>query len=184
MSYTVYNGYDYKSRDPNAWTYQTEDACKTICNLNDKCVGFVFDSNATSYNAHNCFLLNTSAGKVQSLIDPTQFVKSAGVNSYILNSQPQPNVMVTSQPYDRSQLTSYASANKIQFPNSCTDDQCKIETVQKAMRDNVDRKVAEIYRAPGTYTRAFDENYQITMLTGGIWALLGTSVLYYTFKKI
>jgi hypothetical protein len=87
--------------------------------------------------------------------------------------------------YDASyqQLQAYATANNIQFPPNCYD-QCKIKTVQKHMRDNIDRKVAEIYQAPGTYTRAFDENYQITMLTGVIWVLLGTSVLYYTFKNI
>ena len=81
------------------------------------------------------------------------------------------------------QLKAYATANKIQFPQGC-DDQCKIQTVQKHMRENIDRKVAEIYQAPGTATRAFDENYQITMLTGVVWALLGTTVLYYTFKNI
>ena len=87
--------------------------------------------------------------------------------------------------YDNSfkQLIAYANANNIQFPNPC-DDECKIRIIQKHMRENIDRKVSEIYRAPGTYTRAFDENYQITMLTGIIWVLLGTSVLYYTFKNI
>jgi hypothetical protein len=30
----------------------------------------------------------------------------------------------------------------------------------------------------------FDENYQTTMLTGVLWAALGTTVLYYAFTKI
>lgn len=86
-------------------------------------------------------------------------------------------------------LKSYADSNNIDF-TSCdsmsepANTRCKIELVQKHMRDNVDRKVAEIYQAPGTNSSAFDENYRNTMLLGIVWAMLGTTVLYYTFKNV
>ncbi len=51
-------------------------------------------------------------------------------------------------------------------------------------RDNVDRKVAEIYKAQGTNTATFDENYRNTLLLGVVWAMLGTTALYYTFKNL
>ncbi len=51
-------------------------------------------------------------------------------------------------------------------------------------RNQIDNKVAEIYGAQGTNSAAFDENYRTTMLVGVVWAMLGTTVLYYTFKNL
>jgi hypothetical protein len=51
-------------------------------------------------------------------------------------------------------------------------------------RSKLDADLTSIYR-PDTATAAtFDSNYQTTMLTGLVWAALGTTVLYYAFTKI
>jgi hypothetical protein len=87
-------------------------------------------------------------------------------------------------------LSTYASANKIDLTvcdslgTDAKKTQCKIKLIQKHMRDNVDRKVAEIYKAQGTNTATFDENYKNTLLLGVVWAMLGTTALYYTFKNL
>jgi hypothetical protein len=52
------------------------------------------------------------------------------------------------------------------------------------MRDNIDRKVAEIYQASGTNMQSMVENYRTTMWVGLFGALAGTGVLYYTFKNL
>ena len=51
-------------------------------------------------------------------------------------------------------------------------------------RTQIDNKVAEIYGAQGTNSAAFEENYRTTMLVGVVWAMLGTTILYYTFKNL
>jgi len=51
-------------------------------------------------------------------------------------------------------------------------------------RTQIDNRVAEIYGAQGTVNAAFEENYRTTMLVGVGWAMLGTTVLYYTFKNL
>jgi len=51
-------------------------------------------------------------------------------------------------------------------------------------RTQIDNKVAEIYGAQGTNASSLEENYRTTMLVGVVWAMLGTTVLYYTFKNL
>jgi len=51
-------------------------------------------------------------------------------------------------------------------------------------RNKLDANLEEIYQPQNSRFATFDSNYQTTMLTGVIWAMLGTTVLYYAFTKI
>lgn len=51
-------------------------------------------------------------------------------------------------------------------------------------REKLDTSLTNIYQPQGSPTSTFDSNYQTTMLTGVVWAALGTTVLYYAFTKI
>jgi len=48
----------------------------------------------------------------------------------------------------------------------------------------IDLNIQELYKAPGTDSLSFDQNYQATMMSGILVAMLGTSVLYYAFLNI
>jgi len=52
------------------------------------------------------------------------------------------------------------------------------------MRNKLDADLADIHQPQYSTSATFDSNYQTTMLTGLIWAMLGTTVLYYAFTKI
>ena len=51
-------------------------------------------------------------------------------------------------------------------------------------REKLDESLADIYQPQNSVIATFDSNYQTTMLTGIVWAALGTTVLYYAFTKI
>ena len=51
-------------------------------------------------------------------------------------------------------------------------------------RLEVDSSLVNIYQPQNSKTAAFDSNYHTTILTGVLWAALGTTVLYYAFTKI
>ena len=51
-------------------------------------------------------------------------------------------------------------------------------------RQKLDSDLQNIYQPQNSPMATFDENYQTTMLTGVLWAALGTTVLYYAFTKI
>lgn len=51
-------------------------------------------------------------------------------------------------------------------------------------REKLDTSLADIYIPENSKSATFDSNYQTTMLTGIVWAALGTTVLYYVFTKI
>jgi hypothetical protein len=51
-------------------------------------------------------------------------------------------------------------------------------------REKLDESLADIYQPQNSISATFDSNYQTTMLTGIVWAALGTTVLYYAFTKI
>ena len=52
------------------------------------------------------------------------------------------------------------------------------------MRDATNSSFHELYKAPGSYTQSFEMQYQTTMITGILCAMLGTTVLYYAFTKM
>jgi len=212
-TYNKYTDYDIVSVAPGtSATLQelgpkTVNECATLCDSNSACIGFSINTNSTN----NCFLKQNigspslNSGSYVKQIDSYIKVGNDGIgrdgSPYV--HHPQNNIPYTTYTTNTSTFTTtpryddppfqklkdYATKYNVDL-TACTSgyqsivDQCKIETVQKHMRDNIDRKVAEIYKAPGTNTSAFDDNYQTTMLTGLVWALLGTTVLYYTFKNL
>lgn len=184
MSYTQYSNIDITASTydlPNARRSGSVSQCKDFCDATANCAGFAFAKSGQYVN--NCWLKRTDAN-VQPLHDEQNFdLYSKGLNL------PQ-SIMKSYTDASYTDLTNYASDHKVAL-TSCDSmateadkTRCKIELVQKHMRDNVDRKVAEIYHSNGTNTMVFDENYRTTMLVGVVWAMLGTTVLYYTFKNL
>jgi|LauGreDrversion4_2_1035121.scaffolds.fasta_scaffold147174_2 hypothetical protein len=51
-------------------------------------------------------------------------------------------------------------------------------------RSKLDADLTSVYQPDTATVAVFDSNYQTTMLTGLVWAALGTTVLYYAFTKI
>ena len=51
-------------------------------------------------------------------------------------------------------------------------------------RGKLDSDLQNINQPQNGPVAGFDSNYQATMLTGVLWAALGTTVLYYGFTKI
>ena len=51
-------------------------------------------------------------------------------------------------------------------------------------RSKLNASLSDIYQPDNSKSATFDSNYQTTMLTGIVWAALGTTVLYYAFTKI
>jgi len=71
--------------------------------------------------------------------------------------------------------------------NSCLTDSeiaCYSNYTLETARKQLDNSLSEIYNSNSSKSATFDSNYQATMLTGVIWAALGTTVLYYAFTKI
>jgi hypothetical protein len=48
----------------------------------------------------------------------------------------------------------------------------------------VDAQLQEWYKAPGTLSESLESNYYATMMSGILVAMLGTTVLFYTFKNV
>lgn len=77
-------------------------------------------------------------------------------------------------------------------PRNLTATKCLTETeaacyssyMLEQKRDKLDASIADIYQPQNSTTAMFDSNYQATMLTGVVWAALGTTILYYAFTKI
>ena len=51
-------------------------------------------------------------------------------------------------------------------------------------RSNLDANLQDIYHPETSEANTFQSNLETTMLKGIVWAMLGTTVLYYTFTKI
>ena len=71
--------------------------------------------------------------------------------------------------------------------NSCLTDSevaCYSSYKLGSAREKLDTSLTNIYNPQGSPSSTFDSNYQTTMLTGVVWAALGTTVLYYAFTKI
>jgi hypothetical protein len=61
---------------------------------------------------------------------------------------------------------------------------CYANHILTKKRVELDETIQEIHNPYNSVTYTYDSNYQITMLTGLVWAALGTTVLYYAFTKI
>jgi hypothetical protein len=64
------------------------------------------------------------------------------------------------------------------------EERCVVSYTLDKARSILDDDLTSIYRPDTAITASFDSNYQTTMLTGLVWAALGTTVLYYAFTKI
>jgi hypothetical protein len=73
-----------------------------------------------------------------------------------------------------------ASSNSI----SPTEAACYASYKLGKAREKLDASLADIHQPQNSKSATFDSNYQTTMLTGIVWAALGTTVLYYAFTKI
>lgn len=74
------------------------------------------------------------------------------------------------------------------MPAECTDlnnqGACYFNTTLSKSRQKLDSDLETIYQPQNSINAPYEANYQITMLTGVLWAALGTTILYYTFTKI
>jgi hypothetical protein len=184
MSYTQYVNMDSTPSVydlPNAQRTGTVDQCKTICDATANCAGFSYGT-AAPYTG-KCWLKRRDA-------NTQPFRDIMGIDLYSNNLNLNPFYMDSYDNSNYAGLSSYATSNNVDL-TSCDslateaeETQCKINLIQKHMRDNTDRKLAEIYKAQGTNTATFDENYRNTMMLGVVWAMLGTTALYYTFKNL
>ena len=71
--------------------------------------------------------------------------------------------------------------------NDCLTDaeiSCYSSYTLGSAREKLDNSLVSIYQPENSRSATFDSNYQMTMLTGVVWAALGTTVLYYGFTKI
>lgn len=61
---------------------------------------------------------------------------------------------------------------------------CYANSELNSKRQELDTSLKAIYQPQNAISASFDSNYNATMLTGVVWAMLGTTVLYYAFTKI
>jgi len=83
-------------------------------------------------------------------------------------------------------IPSNASAKTLKSTDCLTDEEiaCYSNYMLEKKREKLDSSLSEIYQPESAPSSSFDSNYQTTMLTGVVWAMLGTTVLYYAFTKI
>ena len=69
---------------------------------------------------------------------------------------------------------------------TCTpaDQACYYSYTLGKSREKLDSDLQEIHRPETSRAYTFQSNLETTMLTGIVWAMLGTTVLYYAFTKI
>lgn len=51
-------------------------------------------------------------------------------------------------------------------------------------REKLDADLKDIYQPETSQANVFQSNLETTILTGVVWAMLGTTILYYAFTKI
>lgn len=61
---------------------------------------------------------------------------------------------------------------------------CYANSELNSKRKELDTSLQAIHQPHNSTSVSFDSNYNATMLTGVVWAMLGTTVLYYAFTKI
>ena len=61
---------------------------------------------------------------------------------------------------------------------------CYANSELTSKRQELDTSLKAIHQPHNSTSVSFDSNYNATMLTGVVWAMLGTTVLYYAFTKI
>jgi hypothetical protein len=61
---------------------------------------------------------------------------------------------------------------------------CYANSMLDSKRQELDTSLQAIHQPYNSTSASFDANYNATMLTCVVWAMLGTTVLYYAFTKI
>ena len=61
---------------------------------------------------------------------------------------------------------------------------CYANSELNLKRQELDTSLKAIHQPQNAISASFDSNYNATMLTCVVWAMLGTTVLYYAFTKI
>ena len=61
---------------------------------------------------------------------------------------------------------------------------CYAQNTLNSMRAKLDPQIAALYNPPDSTMNVSELNYNGTMLSGVLWVMLGTTVLYYTFTKL
>jgi hypothetical protein len=88
---------------------------------------------------------------------------------------------------DKQKITNYEKLScRIGTDNCLTDNEfaCYASYKLGSARKDLDASLTNIYQPNTSKLAPSDSNYDATMLTGIIWAALGTTVLYYAFTKI
>jgi hypothetical protein len=83
-------------------------------------------------------------------------------------------------------LENKSTATRFDNTNCLTKDEhaCYSSYKLGTTRQKLDASLVSVYQPQSSTTASFDSNYNTTMLTGVVWAALGTTVLYYAFTKI
>ena len=82
------------------------------------------------------------------------------------------------------------ASGKLQIPttntNGCNDLEyaCYANYTLTKLRNDIDPKLAQLYSSTNSIEAINRSIYESTVLSGIIWAMLGTTVLYYAFTKI
>jgi hypothetical protein len=61
---------------------------------------------------------------------------------------------------------------------------CYAKHALQNQRDKLDHKIAELHNPPNSIRNTSESNFDATMLSGVLWAMFGTTALYYAFTKI
>lgn len=67
--------------------------------------------------------------------------------------------------------------------NDGTINQVEYEKYKKLQQD-LDMKVEELHRIPGSIYSIQQEQYTNTIMIGVVWSMLATASLYYVFKNV
>lgn len=61
---------------------------------------------------------------------------------------------------------------------------CYAQNSLNELRNKMDPQIADIFNPANSVRNISESNLDTTMLSGVLWVMLGTTILYYTFTKI
>ena len=108
------------------------------------------------------------------------------INKFIEDKNNHPHFIKRADKYDNNCSPVDKDAKLLSEQDCLTMDEAACYSSYKLgkMRETVESKLNEIHQPENAKTAAFDSIYQTTMITGVVWAALGTTMLYYVFTKI
>jgi hypothetical protein len=110
------------------------------------------------------------------MCDITQFIDNAN----------HPHFIKRAQKWETSKMIEPTVNSSTSDSASLSDSEaaCYANYMLTSKRIELDKALEDINTPYESTSYTFDSNYQTTMLTGLVWAALGTTVLYYVFTKI